>query len=132
MPWFSYHGGHSGQFCRHAKGELRAVVERAVAAGFTHYGLSEHCPRYREQDLFGDESEHGGTDALLSAFTAYVAHAFELRAQYADQIELLVGFESERLPPGDWAARMRAVRQSAPFDYMVGSVHDVEAEFVDY
>ena len=28
MPWFSYHGGHSGQFCRHAKDMLAAVVER--------------------------------------------------------------------------------------------------------
>src|SRR5438105_7706030 len=59
MPWFSYHGGHSGQFCRHAKGELEAVVERAIATGFTHYGLSEHCPRYRSEDLFPGEEDLG-------------------------------------------------------------------------
>jgi histidinol-phosphatase (PHP family) len=132
MPWFSYHSGHSGQFCRHAKGDLRAVIERAIEAGFTQYGLSEHCPRYRDADLFGDEAEHGGVPALQTAFTDYAKHAFELRAEYADRIELIVGFETERLPPGDWAERMRAIRQSAAFEYMVGSVHDVDGVFVDY
>jgi histidinol-phosphatase (PHP family) len=131
VPWFSYHSGHSGQFCRHAKGDLAAVVERAIEAGFTHYGLSEHCPRYREQDLFPDEREFG-TAALAQAFSRYVHTAFELRDRYADRIELLVGFESERLPPDSWTTRMRELRRSAPFEYMVGSVHDVDGEFVDF
>jgi histidinol-phosphatase (PHP family) len=131
MPWFSYHSGHSGQFCRHAKGDLAAVIERAIAAGFTHYGLSEHCPRYREQDLFPDEREFGAA-ALERAFAAYAEHAFELRDRYADRIEVLVGFETERLPPDGWALRMREVRSSAAFEYMVGSVHDVDGVFVDF
>jgi histidinol-phosphatase (PHP family) len=131
MPWFSYHSGHSGQFCRHAKGELAAVIERAIEAGFTHYGLSEHCPRYRAEDLFPDEREFGA-EALQTAFAQYAKHAFELRERYADRIEILVGFETERLPPDDWAERMRQVRASAAFEYMVGSVHDVGGEFVDF
>jgi histidinol phosphatase-like PHP family hydrolase len=44
MSWFSFHGGHSGSFCRHAKDDLVDVVERAIALGVTHYGLSEHAP----------------------------------------------------------------------------------------
>jgi histidinol-phosphatase (PHP family) len=131
MPWFTYHSGHSGQFCRHAKGDLRAVIERAIEVGFTHYGLSEHCPRWREHDLFPDEKPFG-TQALVDAFAAYTKHAFALRDEFADRIQLLVGFETERLPPGDWAERMRGVRASAPFEYMVGSVHDVDGVFVDY
>jgi histidinol-phosphatase (PHP family) len=131
MPWFSYHSGHSGEFCRHAKGELRAVIERAIALGFTHYGLSEHCPRYRQEDLFGDEVDFGA-EALSTAFAGYVKQAFALREQYAGQIELLVGFETERLPPDDWAARMKQLRASAPFEYMVGSVHDIDGCYVDY
>jgi histidinol-phosphatase (PHP family) len=131
MPWFSYHGGHSGEFCRHAKGQLEAVIERAIEAGFTHYGLSEHCPRYRNEDLYADEQDLGAT-GLTTAFVAYAEHAFALRERYADRIEILVGFETERLPPTDWAVRMREVRKSAPFEYMVGSVHDVDGTYVDY
>jgi len=35
MPWFSFHGGHSGEFCRHANDNLDAVVKRAVESGAT-------------------------------------------------------------------------------------------------
>ena len=105
MPWFTYHSGHSGQFCRHAKGDLRAVIERAIEAGFTHYGLSEHCPRYRAEDLFGDEHEFG-TQALLDAFAAYTKHAFELR---------------ERVPRSDRAARR--LRDRTPAARRLGRAH---------
>lgn len=131
MPWFSYHGGHSGQFCRHAKGELQAVVERAVEVGFTHYGLSEHCPRYRVEDLYAEESDLG-TENLVATFQQYVQHAFDLRERYADRLQLLIAFETERLPPSNWAHRMRELRGSAGFDYIVGSVHDVDGRFIDY
>lgn len=133
MVWFSYHGGHSGEFCGHAKGKLEAVVQRAIEAGFTHYGLSEHCPRYRDEDLYGEERAAGMTPAsLLAAFRRYADEAFKLRERYAERIQLLVGFETERLPPGDWAARMRELRALAPFEYVIGSVHDIDGEWVDY
>lgn len=131
MPWFSYHGGHSGEFCRHAKGALDAVVERAIAAGFTHYGLSEHCPRYRAEDLLPGE-EDLGPDGLVAAFEAYTAHARELRERVRDRLDLLVGFETERLPPGDWAQRMRELRARVAPDYIVGSVHDVDGHVIDF
>ncbi len=131
MPWFSYHGGHSGEFCRHAKGDLASVVARAVEAGFSHYGLSEHVPRYRQEDLFPDEQDLTPAD-LERSFEAYVTRARALRDQYSEQIELLVGFETERLPPGDWAQRMLGVRERWGFEYMIGSVHDVEGLVVDF
>ena len=131
MPWFSYHSGHSGQFCGHAKGDLVAVVEAAIERGFTHYGLSEHCPRERLEDLYPEEHALG-VDGLATAFREYTQTAFALRERYADRIELLIGFETERLPPSSWAERMTALRRSAPFDYVVGSVHDVDGRYVDY
>ena len=82
MPWFSYHGGHSGQFCRHAKGPLEAVVQRAVELGFTHYGLSEHAPRFRAEDLFPGE-EDLGPDGLEELFRDYTAEALTLRDRFA-------------------------------------------------
>lgn len=46
----------TGQFCRHAKGQLEDVVLEAIRQGFTTYGLSEHVPRYREEDLYPEEA----------------------------------------------------------------------------
>ncbi len=52
---FSFHGGHSGEFCRHAEGRLEEVVRAARAAGFSHFGISEHMPRERPEFLYADE-----------------------------------------------------------------------------
>ncbi|MBS1164583.1 MAG: hypothetical protein H6R00_608 [Proteobacteria bacterium] len=131
MTWFSFHGGHSGSFCDHAKGTLEQVVETAIARGFTHYGLSEHVPRYRDQDLFPGE-ERLGVEGLIRAFEDYARTAFELQERYGDRIELLVGFETETLPPDIWPDRMREIRRSYPFDYFVGSLHDIDGRWVDF
>jgi histidinol-phosphatase (PHP family) len=129
VAWFSFHGGHSGAFCRHAKDGLADVVERAVALGFTHYGLSEHAPRFRAEDLFSDELDLTPAD-LLRTFELYRETALGLREAYADRLEIFVGFETERLPPGAWRQRMGELRASG-FDYVVGSVHDVEGRWLD-
>ena len=130
MVWFSYHGGHSGEFCGHAKGQLAAVVEAAIAAGFTTYGLSEHCPRFQPQHLYPEEAHLVPAD-LAQTFERYVRSALELRERHADRLELLIGFETEALPVEGWAAKMQQLRQSAPFDYIVGSVHSIGDTWLD-
>ncbi|NTG90992.1 histidinol-phosphatase [Agrobacterium rhizogenes] len=131
MVWFSYHGGHSGEFCAHATSTLEEVVDTAIERGFTHYGLSEHCPRYRAQDLYPGE-EKLGIAGLAAAFEAYVARALDLRDARAGEIELFVGFETETLPPEGWLQAMMTVRDAYPFDYIVGSVHDICGRWVDF
>lgn len=53
MP-YSHHS-HSGQFCAHASGTLEDVVLEAIDQGFEVFGLSEHVPRYRVEDLYPEE-----------------------------------------------------------------------------
>jgi len=55
MP-YSHHS-HSGQFCHHGSGSLESMVEAAAKRGFKMYALTEHCPRWREQDLYPEEVE---------------------------------------------------------------------------
>lgn len=130
MVWFSFHGGHSGDFCGHAKGRLSEVVQAAYERGFTTYGLSEHAPRFQLEHLYPEES--GLTPATLEqTFESYVRAALELRERYADRMELLVGFETEALPVEEWPTKMRQLRGSAPFDYIVGSVHSVGDTWID-
>lgn len=131
MPWFTYHSGHSGQFCRHAKGELEAVVLRAIERGFSHYGLSEHSPRDDRHWFFPGE-EDLTPDDLGRMFVEYSKEARRLQDLYADRIELLVGFETERLPEPGWAERMAALRAAGDFEYAVGSVHHVGERWIDF
>ena len=131
MVWFSYHGGHSGEFCGHAKGQLAAVVAAAVSAGFTTYGLSEHAPRYRREHFFPEEQSLTPDD-LVALFGRYVQTALELRARHEGELELLIGFETEALPVDAWVTTMRELRRSAPFDYIVGSVHSIGDTWIDF
>lgn len=48
---------HSGEFCKHAHGTLKQVVDQAIADRFTIYGLTEHMPRSRNKDLYPEERE---------------------------------------------------------------------------
>ena len=131
MAWFSYHGGHSGQFCRHAEGRLEDVVRAALGRGFTTYGLSEHGPRDRPEDLMPIEADLTPAD-LHRTFAAYAEEALRLREAYADRLEILVGFETEALPPDTWPVRMREIRADLPAcDYVIGSVHHVDGTCID-
>ena len=75
------HHSHSGQFCKHAKSSLADVLEQAHSLGFTHFHLSEHCPRPRAEELYPEEREAGmDVKALEDTFRAYVSEARRLQA----------------------------------------------------
>jgi len=128
--WFSFHGGHSGAWCRHAQGSLRDVLEVACVRGFTTFGLSEHAPRDFDEDLFPDEQDLTPAD-LQEMFLGYAAEARSLRGELADRLEVFVGFEAEWIRPERDAERMRAIFSEGGFDYFVGSVHHVDGTIID-
>jgi histidinol-phosphatase (PHP family) len=61
-----------------------------------------------------------------------VTRARALREQARGRLDLLVGFETERLPPHEWAERMGELRRRCAPDYIVGSVHDIDGLVIDY
>ena len=80
------------------------MVRAALALGFHTLGFSEHSPAPYDDSAMRLERE-----------PAYRAEALRLRAQYAGQIELLVGLEH------DWFSAPVA----ADYDYSIESVHYV-------
>jgi histidinol-phosphatase (PHP family) len=133
------HHSHSGQFCRHAKDTLEAVVVEAIRQGFQVFGLSEHCPRWRAEDLFPEEvgclsSTLMQADLtpgdLLVAYEAFLAEALRLRAKYP-QISLLIGLETDYITPLDLNGISRML-EHPEIDYLVGSVHHVNGISIDF
>lgn len=124
-PWkVSLHGGHSGEFCDHATGTLREVIEAAIARGFETYGISEHAPRYGERYRYANERDLGWTlEKILADFEAYGKAVFSLAEEYAGRIAILRGYEIEVVPHDRYAEIMIEYRNRFGFDYMVGSVH---------
>ncbi|KAH7101738.1 histidinol-phosphatase [Auriculariales sp. MPI-PUGE-AT-0066] len=118
------HHSHSGQFCKHAVGQLEEVVKRAIERGFFVYGLTEHVPRYRAQDLYPEEKDLS-LEELEDTFRGFMVEARRLQAVYANQIQLLVGLETEHITSSDISHLKNLVEVVGGVDYIVGSVHHV-------
>lgn len=131
MQRISLHGGHSGQFCDHARDTLEEIVAAYHRAGFECVGLTEHMPPMTDAGLYPDEAELGRTAAWMQErFTAYVAEARRLAHEYAGRLRVLVGMEGEWYPGcGEWVERLR---ERHALDYVVGSVHHVRGVCFDF
>jgi histidinol-phosphatase (PHP family) len=122
----SLHGGHSGEYCDHAGGRLRDVLEAAIAAGFRTYGISEHAPRLEERFLYSKERELGWTvETLERKFAEYASTSSSLADEYRGRLTVLRGFEAEVVPAATYRETMLGYQERYRFDYMVGSVHYV-------
>lgn len=127
----SVHGGHSGQFCLHARDSLEEVVLAYIAQGFTWVGLTEHMPPPTDANRYLDEEEAGiPAEKLQQQFMAYFTEARRLKEKYADSITLFTCFETEMY---DGALPfIEQLKEATRPDYLVGSVHHVGGIGIDY
>ncbi len=127
----SVHGGHSGQFCGHAKDTLEEIIQAYIDQGFTWVGITEHMPPVSDAFVYPEE-KRAGLDArgLKERFADYIVACRRLQAKYADDIRIYVGFETEDYSGSLDFARTLADAYSP--DYVVGSAHHVENIPFDY
>ncbi|THH15537.1 hypothetical protein EW146_g4952 [Bondarzewia mesenterica] len=120
-------------FCKHASGSLEDVVREAIAQQFEVYGLTEHVPRYRAQDLYPEEAKAElSVEDLTTQFDAFLVEAHRLKARYAPQITLLVGLETEYVSLIDLDRLSELLEHSeGRIEYLVGSVHHVNGTPID-
>ncbi|KAK0469371.1 Polymerase/histidinol phosphatase-like protein [Desarmillaria tabescens] len=126
------HHSHSGQFCKHASGNLEDVVLEAIHQGFDVYGLTEHVPRYRIQDLYPEEEGMSLPDLEIQ-FNAFLDEAHRLKSLYADKINLLIGLETEYITLLDIDNLQQCLRTHGErIEYIVGSIHHVNGLPIDF
>ncbi|MDQ1255641.1 MAG: histidinol-phosphatase family, partial [Candidatus Hydrogenedentes bacterium] len=132
-PWkVSLHGGHTGEFCDHAHGTLREIVEAAVAFGYHTYGLAEHVARTEARFLYPEELEMGWDIVKIQRdFEAYAHAARQLATEFADRIEIFCGFEADNIPATGYVELTRDFRERYAFDYIVASNHYVDEILID-
>lgn len=94
--------------CNHATGTMEEYVQEAIRRGVTIFGFSDHAP------MLWDEGYRMSADEM----DAYESEFFALKAKYADQITLLLGYEADYLP----GKTLREVFERK-VDYLIGSVH---------
>ncbi len=127
----SLHGGHSGQFCDHAKDSLEDIIISYIQKGFSMVGISEHIPPMEEGFLFPEEKEAGHTiDFMQERFHAYMEEVDRLSLKYADKIIIYKGMETEAWP--GYENQVRTLCEKFEPDYIVGSVHHINGISIDF
>jgi len=97
--------------CNHAEGSMEEYVEEALKKGVGVFGFSDHAP------MDFDTRYRMGFDEMAD----YEARTLALKKQYADHLEILLGYEVDWLP-GHMDCRVL----EADVDYLIGSVHFIE------
>ncbi len=127
----SLHGGHSGEFCQHARDTLGEIVAAYARQGFSHIGLTEHIPPVSDAFRYPDETAAELSCRFLQQrFDRYIATARALQNEWRGRIRIYVGFESETYP-GAFEFAETLIRKHRP-DILVGSVHHVDARNFDF
>ena len=127
----SLHGGHSGQFCCHAKDNLEQIIQAYIQKGFKAVGISEHMPPPTDDQRYPDEVEKGLCAAdLLDRFTRYFEELDRLKETYKKDILIFRAFETETLT--GWESQAAALIERFRPDYVVGSLHHVNDVCFDY
>lgn len=127
----SLHGGHSGQYCNHARDLLEDIILRYIDLGFTKVGISEHVPPINDSFLFPDEIKAGLTAAdIYQRFEKYFAELTSLKNKYASKIKLFAGMETETCT--GYADYIHQLISKFHPDYIVGSVHHIDDLYFDY
>jgi histidinol-phosphatase (PHP family) len=127
----SVHGGHSGQFCLHAKDSLEHIVQTYIEKDFYWVGITEHMPPSIEEILYPEEKQAGMTlQSVYRRYADYIGECRRLQQKYRDTITLFVGMETETYPGYEKQVELM-VEEFQP-DYLVGSVHHVDTIPIDY
>lgn len=129
--YVSVHGGHSGEFCTHARDRLEEIIRHYMALSFEWVGITEHIPPPTDDLRYPDEKELGLTASRLQErFDRYITTCRRLQDRFKDRIRILVGFETESWNESvPWIRRLLRIYHP---DYIVGSVHHVNNRCIDF
>jgi len=114
---FDIHTHH--ERCGHADGQIEAYIKSAIEQNLKAIGISDHSP------YFGHKEDHPFPNITMarSEFPNYVKQILELKQKYSNQIDVLLGVESDFFPK--YAHIYKEQFSQYPFDYIIGSVHHV-------
>lgn len=126
------HHSHSGDYISHADGSLEKMVATAQEKGFTHFCLTEHMPRLKDDYLYPEEIDKNySKHDLATNFNKYLKHAREIQSRENKNgpMKILVGYEVEGIDDEHIEA---AKSYSSQTDMCVGSVHYVNRIPIDF
>ena len=102
--------------CGHAVGTDEQYIEAAISQGYDVLGFSDHVPWPYESGY-----THTHVRMTIDHLHEYVASMRELKKQYADQIDLKIGFECEYFPA--YMGWLKEMKDAMRLDYLILGNH---------
>ncbi|NIK78526.1 histidinol-phosphatase (PHP family) [Paenibacillus castaneae] len=111
---------HTHHFrCGHADGNIEDYILAGIDAGLQAIGISDHSPYFYHKE----DQPSPGIAMARSEFANYISEVLRLKEKYEGKIEVLLGMESDFYP--QYVEIYRSAYKDVPFDYLIGSVHQV-------
>ncbi len=102
--------------CRHAFGTEREYIEEAIKGGIKCFGFSDHIPQV------WPEGYDSGMRMLLDQLPDYIKTISDLKKEYKNDIEILLGFEAEYYPDYFYKI-MDELKKYPEVDYLILGQH---------
>ena len=104
---------------------MREYVLAALGRGVTEIAFTDHVPLYF---LPGDDPDPG-LAMTRTELPGYVAEVEVLRAEFAEQIDVLLGIEADYAE--GFEEKLKTLLAPYPWDVVLGSVHRVAGGWID-
>jgi histidinol-phosphatase (PHP family) len=108
--------------CHHAVGEDREYVEAAIKAGLKTLGFADHCPQF-----FPVDDYYSHFRMFPEQAQEYAESIRALQKEYASDIHILLGFETEYYP--ETFDKLIEFVKPLHLDYMIMGQHFVGNEY---
>ena len=108
--------------CHHAVGEDREYVEAAIKAGLKTLGFADHCPQF-----FPVDDYYSHFRMFPEQAQEYAESIRALQKEYASDIHILLGFETEYYP--ETFDKLIEFVNPLHLDYMIMGQHFVGNEY---
>lgn len=112
MQTYNYHT-HTYR-CRHAKGNEKDYIDKAIENGFKHLGFSEHC-------AYADWENSPGR-LMMNEMDEYFNSIGEAREIYKDKIKIYRGLEIEYFPD----LKNYFLELKEKYDYIIVGEHSLD------
>lgn len=112
--------------CRHAFGKDRDYVEKAIKAGITELGFSDHAPM-----IFPDSSYYSTYRMFPVDVADYINSISLLREEYQDKIRIYIGYEFEYFPEL-FDKTLEFLDKCGGYEYLILGQHFTDNEYEPY
>jgi histidinol-phosphatase (PHP family) len=114
IPYSDYHM-HT-PLCGHAIGEPEEYVKQAIKLGLKEIGFSDHAPMVHKP--------MPGITMTFDELPQYHEMIEDVRKKYASRISVKIALESDFI--AGFESKTKAIIDSYPYDYIIGSVHFID------